>query len=67
MFVACSPKKSSEIKMPYSKADFEGIIDGKTTRLFTMENKSGMLVTLTNYGAKIVSKTMVNKIEYSDS
>lgn len=41
--------------MPYSKADFEGIIDGKTTRLFVMENDNGMTVTLTNYGAKIVS------------
>ncbi len=41
--------------MPYSKADFEGIIDGKTTRLFTMKNENGMVVTLTNYGAKIVS------------
>lgn len=41
--------------MPYSKQDFEGIIDGKTTRLFTMENKNGMQVMLTNYGAKIIS------------
>lgn len=55
IFAACTTTQKKEIKMPYSKADFEGIIDGKTTRLFTMENESGMVVTLTNYGAKIVS------------
>jgi len=41
--------------MPYSENDFNGLIDGKTTRLFTLENTNGMMVTLTNYGAKIVS------------
>lgn len=41
--------------MPYEKSDFETLIDGKPTRLFTMENENGMVVTLTNYGAKIVS------------
>lgn len=55
VFTACSSTQKNEIKMPYSKADFEGLIDGKTTRLFTLENKHGMTVTLTNYGAKIVS------------
>lgn len=55
LFVACSSKQSKEIAMPYSKSDFESIIDGKATRLFTLENEKGMLVTLTNYGAKIVS------------
>jgi aldose 1-epimerase len=55
MLFSCGTKQSKEITMPYSKADFEAVIDGKTTRLFTMENESGMIVTLTNYGAKIVS------------
>ena len=41
--------------MPYQKADFEKEIDGKSTHLFQLENKNGMLVALTNYGAKIVS------------
>ncbi len=44
-----------EIDMPYSKADFERVVDGKPTSLFTMKNENGMVVTLTNYGAKIVS------------
>jgi aldose 1-epimerase len=56
VFAACSTTtQKKEIEMPYSKANFESVIDGKTTRLFTMENENGMIVTFTNYGAKIVS------------
>lgn len=55
VFAACSQQPEKEIEMPYSKADFEGIIDGKTTRMFKMENENGVVVTLTNYGAKIIS------------
>ncbi len=54
-FTACTSTQQKEIKMPYSESDFESVIDGKTTRLFTMKNENGMVVTLTNYGAKIVS------------
>ena len=50
-----SQEKNVEIKLPYSEADFETVIDGNSTRLFTLKNKNGMVVTLTNYGAKIVS------------
>ena len=55
VFAACTSTQKKEMEMPYSKADFESLIDGKTTRLFTMENENGMMVALTNYGAKIVS------------
>lgn len=55
LFAACTPTQQKSITMPYKSADFETVIDGKPTRLFTMENKNGMIVTLTNYGAKIVS------------
>ncbi|MDD4108131.1 MAG: galactose mutarotase [Prolixibacteraceae bacterium] len=41
--------------MPYTEEAFEKTIDGKNTRLFRLENKNGMIVTITNYGAKIVS------------
>ncbi len=53
--LSCSTKTQKEIDMPYSKADFESVVDGKPTSLFTMKNENGMVVTLTNYGAKIVS------------
>lgn len=46
---------NTEIKLPYSESDFESVIDGNSTHLFTLKNKNGMVVTLTNYGAKIVS------------
>jgi aldose 1-epimerase len=51
---SCSTQEK-EISMPYTKNDFVTILDGKTTRLFTLTNKNGMVVTVTNYGAKIVS------------
>ena len=55
MILSCSNQKNESMKLPYNKADFETLVDGKPTRLFTMENKNGMVVALTNYGAKIVS------------
>lgn len=55
VIAACSSKIDNTIEMPYKESDFEEVIDGKSTRMFTMKNDSGMMVTLTNYGAKIVS------------
>ena len=34
---------------------FKGTFKGKTTALFTLKNKKGMVVQITNFGAKIVS------------
>ncbi len=52
--LSCSaPKK--EFTMSYTKADFEKEVNGKKTTLFTLKNENGIIVTLTNYGAKIVS------------
>lgn len=54
MIVSCSaPKK--EFTMSYTKADFEKEVNGRKTTLFTLKNEGGIIVTLTNYGAKIVS------------
>ncbi len=52
--IACQPTKK-QMTMPYTAADFESTINGKQTKLFTLENENGMIVTLTNYGAKIIS------------
>jgi aldose 1-epimerase len=54
-FATCTKPQQKNMEMPYKSNDFEAVIDGKPTRLFTMENSNGMIVTLTNYGAKIVS------------
>jgi aldose 1-epimerase len=54
IIVSCSaPKK--EFTPSYSKADFEKEVNGKQTTLYTLKNEGGIIVTLTNYGAKIVS------------
>ncbi len=55
LMAACTANIKNTTEMPYKKSDFEGLIDGKVTRMFTMENSNGMIVNLTNYGAKIVS------------
>ena len=54
MIVSCSAQKK-EFTPSYSKADFEKELNGKKTTLFTLKNEGGIIVTLTNYGAKIVS------------
>jgi aldose 1-epimerase len=60
MIFACSaPKK--EFTPIYSKADFEKEVNGKKTTLFTLKNEGGIIVTLTNYGAKIVSVFVPDK------
>ena len=58
-FACQTPEKKEEA--PYSKADFEATVDGKETTLYTLENANGMKVTLTNYGAKIVSVFVPDK------
>lgn len=55
VLTACTPTSKNEINMPYSESDFESTIDGRATRMFTLRNAKGMVVTLTNYGAKIIS------------
>ncbi len=55
VITACTPTTEKEIEMPYNESDFEALIDGEQTRMFTLKNAAGMVVTLTNYGAKIIS------------
>jgi aldose 1-epimerase len=50
----CQGQKFSTIKeIPSSK--FQTKIDGKSTNLFTLKNKNGVVVQITNYGARVVS------------
>lgn len=46
---------SHDIKLPYDDAAFEKELDGTTTSLFKLRNKQGMLLVLSDYGARIVS------------
>ncbi len=42
-------------------SDFQKEVDGKQTDLFILSNKNGMEMTVTNYGAKIVSLSVPDK------
>ncbi|MDZ7612742.1 MAG: aldose epimerase family protein [Flavobacteriaceae bacterium] len=54
IIISCSePKK--DFTMIYTKADFEKEVKGKNTTLYTLKNQGGIVVTLTNYGARLVS------------
>ncbi len=43
------------------KENFQKVIDGKKTDLFTLKNDSGMVVKITNYGARLVSVLVKGK------
>ena len=45
---------NTEITLMKKKA-FESIINNKKTQIFTLKNKDGMTVEITNYGARVVS------------
>jgi aldose 1-epimerase len=47
-------QKFSTIK-EISSSNFQTIINGKSTNLFTLKNKKGMTAQITNYGARVVS------------
>lgn len=48
-------------KSGLSTEDFEGVVDGKKTRLAVLSNKNGAEATVLNYGAKIVSLMVPDK------
>jgi len=50
-FFAYSQKTNKEIPA----TNFQTQVDGKSTNLFTLKNKNGMVVQITNYGARVVS------------
>lgn len=45
----------TKTKSGLSPQDFNGVVDGKQTKLAILTNKSGAEITVLNYGAKIVS------------
>jgi len=42
-------------------SNFKGTVNGKETHLFTLSNKNGMTVAITNYGGRIVSLNVKDK------
>lgn len=51
-FLSCSESRDY---IPVDQADFQITHNDKSVDLYTLENKQGMTVKITNYGAKIVS------------
>lgn len=64
-FNACSQRpQTSEATLTKSGLDpqqFEANIDGKQTHLYTLTNKNGMEVCITNFGGRIVSVNLNDK------
>ena len=48
-------EKSAEMAKPMEKKVFGTTADGKTAELYTLKNKNGMQVSITNFGATVVS------------
>ncbi len=58
ILVSCNCKnRNKETGKPVilKKGAFEKVIDGKQVSLYTLENKNGMKVVFTNFGARVVS------------
>jgi aldose 1-epimerase len=57
-FCTQTGKKAAVQELPsiaVKSSDFESVVQGKEVNLFNLVNKNGMVVQLTNYGARIVS------------
>lgn len=55
LLIFCITSCSNQKKTDPQKKLFEKVLNGKPITLFTLGNSSGMKVTLTNYGGKIVN------------
>jgi len=55
MTITACNQPAKENKVGISKAGFEKVKDGKTVSLWTLTNANGLEMTVTNYGAKVVS------------
>lgn len=51
----CGDKNKAGQPLLLDKAAFETVIDGKPVSLYTLKNDNGVVVQLTNYGARILS------------
>ncbi len=67
-----SDKKQEDSKVELNPEDllessaFDSEIDGKKTALFTLQNKNGLTVQITNYGARVVSMFVPDKEGHFD-
>ena len=52
MTSACSKQPVSHSRV--KRENFQSVIDGKNTDLYTLKNKNGLEITVTNFGARVV-------------
>lgn len=55
ILLSCTPKSHITNKVGIDPAEFNALVEGKTVTLLVLKNTNGLEVTVTNYGAKIVS------------
>lgn len=60
---ACNSKsdQGTETKVENDSLKYTTTIDGKSVKLFSLKNKSGATVTITNYGGRVVSLLVPDK------
>ena len=51
MASACTEQSNHSLM---KKADFQSVVDGKNTDLYTLKNKNGIEITVTNFGGRVV-------------
>lgn len=55
---SCNQKKSKPVILP---AAFQKVVDGKQVGLYTLKNKNGLEMAVTNYGGRVVSLMVPDK------
>lgn len=64
VLLSCTNRNQTEKSTTLSglkKSNFETVLDGKQTHLFVLRNSTGMEVSITNYGGRIVSVMVPDK------
>lgn len=62
MLTACTSEHQTAVTVSgLNPAAFDSVINGKKTALYTLTNKSGMEVCITNFGGRVVSIVVPDK------
>ena len=56
-----SGQQATETVSGLNPAQFDSVINGKKTALYTLKNSNGMEVCITNFGARVVSLVVPDK------
>ncbi|WP_307529498.1 hypothetical protein [Pedobacter sp. W3I1] len=62
-FTSCNPKsdKGAQTTGQTDSLKYTTTIDGKSVKLYTLKNKQGASVSITNYGGRVVSLLVPDK------